>query len=58
MSDNFKITCISAQEVDSLLNQDDLMIAIETALGHFSQGKDGGVVQPVRSVVPVDQHHG
>ena len=49
---------ISSEEVESLLNPKDLLTAIETALGHFSQGKDGGVVQPVRTVVPVDKHHG
>lgn len=49
---------ISAEEVDDLLNPTELLDAIETALGNFSLGEDGGVVQPVRSVVPVDKHHG
>ena len=56
MSDAPKI--ISAEEVQSLINAEELLNSIETALGHFSQGQDGGVVQPVRSVVPVDKHHG
>lgn len=56
MSANLKI--ISADEVESLLNPTELLDAIETALGNFSLGEDGGVVQPVRSIVPVDKHHG
>ena len=49
---------ISGEEVENLLKPSELLDAIETALGNFSLGEDGGVVQPMRSVVPVDKHHG
>merc|ERR550532_2695333 len=49
---------IGAEDVDKLLDQNELLEKMEVALGNFSQGKDGGVVQPVRLVLPVDKHKG
>ena len=36
---------------------EDVVKVVETGLGAFSR-PDGGVVQPVRSVVPVTEHSG
>lgn len=49
---------INGEEILNLLNQNELLVALEKALGNFSAKDGGGVVQPVRSVVPVDRHHG
>ena len=49
---------ISWEEVHSLLNQNELLGIIENALGNYSRREDGGVVQPVRTVVPVENHRG
>lgn len=49
---------ISSEQVESLLNWKELLGRLEKALENFSLGEDGGVVQPVRSVVPVEKHHG
>ncbi|ELT92131.1 hypothetical protein CAPTEDRAFT_141157 [Capitella teleta] len=49
---------ISGEEVEKLLDLKELLTSIETGLGNYSKGKDGGVVQPVRLVVPIEKHHG
>ena len=49
---------LTFDQVNSLLNQSELMGLIENALGNYSRREDGGVVQPVRTVVPIDNHHG
>lgn len=49
---------ISGEQVNKLLDWTDLLSRIESALGNYSKGKDGGVVQPVRLVVPIEKHHG
>ena len=49
---------INGEEVYSLLNQNELLGIVENALGNYSRREDGGVVQPVRTVVPVDKHKG
>ena len=40
-----------------LVSMEDVVKVVETGLGAFSR-PDGGVVQPVRSVVPVTEHSG
>lgn len=50
---------LSAAEVQDHLRSPSLLIPpLETALANFSSGPDGGVVQPVRTVVPVAKHSG
>ena len=53
-----EVKLISAAEVRQLLNPKVLLERLEQALGNFSLGTEGGVVQPVRTVVPVNRHHG
>ena len=47
---------IDAGKVEELLRPDELLPVVEEALVDFSK-RDGSIVQPVRSVVPVE-HHG
>ncbi|XP_038195706.1 ketimine reductase mu-crystallin [Arvicola amphibius] len=50
---------LSADEVQDHLRSSSLLIPpLETALANFSRGSDGGVMQPVRTVVPVAKHRG
>ena len=49
---------ISAEKVDELLDWRELLNSLEVAMGNFSRGGEGGIVQPVRSVVPVTDHKG
>lgn len=50
---------LSADEVQNHLRSSSLLIPpLETALANFSRGSDGGVMQPVRTVVPVAKHRG
>ena len=49
---------ISGEEVEKLLDHRELLDRLEIAFGNYSMGPDGGVVQPVRLVVPVEKHHG
>ncbi|MEJ1273895.1 crystallin mu [Cricetulus griseus] len=50
---------LSAAEVQEHLRSSSLLIPpLETALANFSRGPDGGVMQPVRTVVPVAKHRG
>ncbi|KYO30619.1 ketimine reductase mu-crystallin [Alligator mississippiensis] len=50
---------LGAAEVERLLQRaSDLVAPLETALANFSRGPAGGVVQPVRTVVPVPEHGG
>lgn len=50
---------LSAAEVQDHLRSSSLLIPpLETALANFSSGPEGGVVQPVRTVVPVAKHSG
>ncbi|XP_055264877.1 ketimine reductase mu-crystallin isoform X2 [Moschus berezovskii] len=50
---------LSAADVQDHLRSSSLLIPpLETALANFSSGPDGGVVQPVRTVVPVAKHRG
>ena len=43
--------------VKELVSMEDVVKVVETGLGAFPR-PDGGVVQPVRSVVPVTEHSG
>ena len=52
------ILFLTEKDVKSLLSMKELIPLIERALGNFSGGPTGGVVQPVRSVVPVQDHGG
>ncbi|XP_051001105.1 ketimine reductase mu-crystallin [Acomys russatus] len=50
---------LSAAEVQDHLRSSSLLIPpLEAALANFSRGPDGGVMQPVRTVVPVAKHRG
>ncbi|XP_040113556.1 ketimine reductase mu-crystallin isoform X2 [Oryx dammah] len=50
---------LSAADVEDHLRSSSVLIPpLETALANFSSGPDGGVVQPVRTVVPVAKHRG
>ena len=51
-------TFISANDVNELLDQKELFDNLEVAFGNFSRGPDGGVIQPVRSVIEVSRHKG
>ena len=45
---------VTASRVKEVLKYDDLIPVIEEALVNFSARKSGGVVQPVRTAVQVD----
>ena len=49
---------ISAQEVEAALKYDDLIPAMEGALADFSRCREGGVIQPLRTVLSVEDHGG
>ncbi|XP_028354336.1 ketimine reductase mu-crystallin isoform X1 [Physeter macrocephalus] len=50
---------LSAADVQDHLRSSSLLIPpLEAALANFSSGPDGGVMQPVRTVVPVAKHRG
>lgn len=50
---------LSAAEVQDHLRSSSLLLPpLEAALANFSRGPDGGVMQPVRTVVPVAKHRG
>lgn len=49
---------ISAEEVSRILDMRQLIDVVEQGLADLSDKDSGGVVQPVRSVVPVEKHQG
>ena len=57
MADESVPLYIPGSRVKELVSMEDVMKVVETGLGAFSR-QDGGVVQPVRSVVPVTEHSG
>ncbi|XP_038068161.1 ketimine reductase mu-crystallin-like isoform X2 [Patiria miniata] len=57
-SSSTSIPFISSQEAEKALTYAALIPAIEQALGDFSNGEQGGVVQPLRSVFPVKKQDG
>lgn len=52
------VVYLSASQVRQHLHIELLIGVLEQALGNFSKGADGGVVQPIRSVVKIDQPAG
>ncbi|XP_042300494.1 ketimine reductase mu-crystallin-like [Sceloporus undulatus] len=52
---------LGAEAVERLLPRASLLLGpLEAALGNFSRGEggEGGVVQPLRTVVPIQKHRG
>lgn len=49
---------LSNDVVARFLTYDDLIPRLEDIMGKFSLGSDSGVVQPVRSVIPINTHSG
>ena len=49
---------ISGEQVRELVSMAELIEEVSRGLQWFSSGEEGGVVQPVRSVVPVERHSG
>ena len=49
---------IPGAKVRELVTMRDLIAEVGRALQWFSEGEKGGVFQPVRSVVPVQEHGG
>ncbi|XP_063790489.1 ketimine reductase mu-crystallin [Pseudophryne corroboree] len=49
---------LGADIVDKYLNYPTLIPLLERALVHFSSGQEGGVVQPIRTIVPVPKYSG
>ncbi|KAE8579355.1 hypothetical protein XENTR_v10024012 [Xenopus tropicalis] len=49
---------IGAKVVDKYLDFATLIPLLEKALIHFSSGSEGGVVQPIRTIVPVAKYSG
>ena len=49
---------ITALDVQKLLSPNKLLPVIEKALGNFSLGSDGGIIQPIRTVIPINRYHG
>ena len=49
---------ISDAQVDGLVDMKDIIKTVREAFIQFSAGDEGGVVQPVRTVVPVKDHAG
>ena len=52
------LVLIDGDEVEKYLDFKMLFSALESAFVNFSKGPEGGIVQPIRSVVNVDQHGG
>ena len=46
------------KDVQQYLTYEELIPVIEGALASFSQGHDGGVIQPVRVSVGIQEHQG
>lgn len=49
---------LSDDVVARFLSYDELIPRLEEVLGQFSRGDSSEVVQPVRSVMPIHNHHG
>ena len=49
---------ISGQRVKELVGIKDVFEVVEKGLVAFSSGANGGVIQPVRSVIPISDHSG
>ena len=49
---------VTGEQVRELVSMPELIEEVSRGLQWFSAGEEGGVVQPVRSVIPVDRHSG
>lgn len=49
------ILCINDEQVKKVLKYDDLIPLMEKACAQFSKGS---VLQPVRSIIPIEKHNG
>ncbi len=49
---------LNKHEVERLLSYDDLIPRLESVMGKFSKRDSSEIIQPVRSVVPIQQHNG
>ncbi|XP_057214375.1 ketimine reductase mu-crystallin isoform X2 [Triplophysa rosa] len=49
---------LNKDEVIRLLSLEDLIPRLESAMGKFSRRSTSGIIQPVRSVLPIHKHHG
>ncbi|TRY74200.1 hypothetical protein DNTS_004365 [Danionella cerebrum] len=49
---------LNKHEVERLLSYEDLVPLLESAMGKFSKRDGSEIIQPVRSVVPIQQHNG
>ncbi|XP_043110272.1 ketimine reductase mu-crystallin [Puntigrus tetrazona] len=49
---------LSKREVERVLGYDDLIPRLESVMGKFSKRSSSEIIQPVRSVVPIQQHNG
>ncbi|XP_053327353.1 ketimine reductase mu-crystallin [Spea bombifrons] len=49
---------IGERQVEKYLDFPTLIPLLERALINFSSGSDGGVVQPIRTILPVSKYHG
>lgn len=45
-------------EVERLLHYRDLIPRLQEALGKFSRRDSAELIQPVRTIVPLQKHHG
>lgn len=58
VSSSLPFVYISGDEVRQLVSISDLIEEVSRGLQWFSAGEEGGVIQPVRSVVPVEKYSG
>ena len=49
---------IDGEEVEKYLEFEPLFNALEAAFVNFSKGPEGGIIQPVRGVVRIEEHNG
>ncbi|XP_056627024.1 ketimine reductase mu-crystallin [Triplophysa dalaica] len=49
---------LNKDQVIRLLSLEDLIPRLESAMGKFSRHENSGIIQPVRSVLPINKHHG
>ena len=49
---------IDEDQVEKLLGFQELFDGLEDAFAKFSKGAEGGILQPVRSVLSIEKHHG
>ena len=52
------ITFLDGDDVERYLDLRKLIASIEKGIANFSKGQHGGVIQPVRTSIPVQEHNG